>query len=343
MPSWTFGDGRRWAGTSTSFVIYNPGTEPADVVLATRVDNSIDDVEPFSASVQPGELAVISLDEDDRVPPRASYWAAVQSKNGAPIVVERVITPAAGGASGGSAGASGDRTTSSTSASGTGTSGSGAGGEGAGASAEPDDATKADPIYKVETAATGITLGTPAAARRWIVPVGGADGVAAALVAVTSLADQPVTLSIFAVADGQQVPVPLFDQVALEPGRRTTLRVSGLPLEASHRMLLIEASGPVVVDQTLVSESPSPSVAAHAAIPVRDSLVMMPADLVNRASTAETVPPSPSVPPGSGEPGQQGEPGSAPPTSAGSASTTGATSGATSTSTSAGASGGAGE
>jgi hypothetical protein len=94
MPTWWFADGPAGEGSKTVFAVQNPSNATADVELQIRLDDvaTYGEVEPFDVSVPAGRYVVIDVSGDGRVPPGAGYTAVAQSRNGVPIVADRVVT-----------------------------------------------------------------------------------------------------------------------------------------------------------------------------------------------------------------------------------------------------------
>jgi hypothetical protein len=92
-PAWWFADGPADAGASTMFYVQNPGDQTADVELAIRLDDTATygQVEPFEVSVPAGRYAVIDVTGDGRVPAGVGYAAIAQSRDGSPIIADRVV------------------------------------------------------------------------------------------------------------------------------------------------------------------------------------------------------------------------------------------------------------
>jgi hypothetical protein len=96
-------------------------------------------------------------------------------------------------------------------------------------------------------------LGAPADAARWLVPHGGSDGELDEWLMVLNTGDEPVELSIVALV-GEALPVGL-DEVEVAPGQRRVVRLSSV-VARTPLPLLVEASGPVVVERVLYRTAP---------------------------------------------------------------------------------------
>jgi hypothetical protein len=91
--TWMFPDGVGADAYDEQFVVFNPGTEPAEVEVLVLVDdpqfNGV--AEPFQVSVPPGRYAVINTFADGRVPIGVSHSAFALVTNEVPVVVQRVV------------------------------------------------------------------------------------------------------------------------------------------------------------------------------------------------------------------------------------------------------------
>ena len=109
--TWLFPVGVKDEGAHERFVIYNPGTRDAQVdVGVTLVDPSVNgEIDPFSVTVSAGTYQVVDLDDEDRVPTRVDHSTVVVSRNGVPLVVDRLldmVAPFPGSGTGASSGTS---------------------------------------------------------------------------------------------------------------------------------------------------------------------------------------------------------------------------------------------
>lgn len=86
---WVWPDGNAGNGVSEQYVVYNPGTQTADVRLSIGLDQGV--AEPFELSVPPGQVIPVASDQQARIPAGVAHSAVIQSVNGVPVVAERVI------------------------------------------------------------------------------------------------------------------------------------------------------------------------------------------------------------------------------------------------------------
>jgi hypothetical protein len=108
---WFFAAGSGPEGTTTSYVIYNPGERVAEVELEFQVDEAAAlPVTPFPLTVPAGQRVVVVVNEGEphplpesqvvstaeRLPEAVAHWAVVRSFNAQPVVVERVVTAGIG-------------------------------------------------------------------------------------------------------------------------------------------------------------------------------------------------------------------------------------------------------
>jgi hypothetical protein len=92
--TWVFPDGvvDRATAATEQVVLYNPGTTQAEVdVQVLGVPSDQPAPEPFGVVVRPGRYEVLDLDGQRRVAPTVHHALAVRSRNGVPIVAERLV------------------------------------------------------------------------------------------------------------------------------------------------------------------------------------------------------------------------------------------------------------
>lgn len=91
--TWVFPDGIGAADYDERFVVFNPGTQPAEVELAVVLDDpELNGVaEPFQLTVPPGRYTSIATFSDGRVPVGVAHAAVARATNGVPVVVQRSI------------------------------------------------------------------------------------------------------------------------------------------------------------------------------------------------------------------------------------------------------------
>jgi hypothetical protein len=85
------------------------------------------------------------------------------------------------------------------------------------------------------------TVGARRASKRWLFPAGGTTATVDEVVSVQNTGTQPASVSLAGLVGGQAVPLPQFQGVTIEPGRRQAFRIG----EALRRAPL-----PVVVNST---------------------------------------------------------------------------------------------
>jgi hypothetical protein len=90
---WLFSHGRVGDGVDERIVLYNPGDAAAEVeVTVEAVDSAKRQPQPFGVVVRPGRYEVLDYGEEARVEPGVTHGTAVRSRNGVPVVAERVMT-----------------------------------------------------------------------------------------------------------------------------------------------------------------------------------------------------------------------------------------------------------
>lgn len=91
--AWVFPDGLTAEAVDETYVVYNPGTELAEVEISFTLDDpEVNGVpEPVDLSLPPGSHATVDMNEDGRLPPGIPHSAVVRSANQVPIVAERVV------------------------------------------------------------------------------------------------------------------------------------------------------------------------------------------------------------------------------------------------------------
>jgi hypothetical protein len=88
-----FAHGRVDDDIGERIALYNPGDEAAEVEVAVR-GNGVDPQppQPFGVVVRPGGIEIVDYAAEDRVPRGADHATVVRSRNGVPIVAERVLS-----------------------------------------------------------------------------------------------------------------------------------------------------------------------------------------------------------------------------------------------------------
>jgi len=96
----------------------------------------------------------------------------------------------------------------------------------------------------------GDLLGSPAAARHWVLAAGAADSTHDEWLVVANPQTDPVRLSVARLVGSTPTPVPGLDAVVVAPGARSALRL-GDHLQGAFLPLIVTASAPVVVERDL--------------------------------------------------------------------------------------------
>jgi len=90
---WYFPDGVTAPGVDERYEFFNPGDQEADVQLALILDRGSAD--PFDVTVAPHDRFTLDVNGENRIPRGVAHAGVVTSSNGAPVVVERVVTAVA--------------------------------------------------------------------------------------------------------------------------------------------------------------------------------------------------------------------------------------------------------
>ncbi len=230
---WYIARGKKVEGNTESIVISNPTEREASVELELVVEEGDEAVEPFEVSVRPGRFTVVDLTAEERVPDDLAFATVVRSLNGVPVVAERIDV-------------------------------------------------RGDPSSRDGVA---ITLGSPLVAAEWVVPAGEASADVDEWLTFLNVSDEPVTVSVVALDEGERVPLPEVDDITVAPRRRwarelggssddTDEDVSGEDVsgegeadEDAGRAVVVEASGPIVVERGLYRVD-EVGVSQHQAIPL---------------------------------------------------------------------------
>ena len=140
-----------------------------------------------------------------------------------------------------------------------------------------------------------VTLGSPALATQWIVPVASGPTVTTAAVIVTNpSATDPVTVTVSGVANGTESPVPDGDQHALAAGGRLALLVP-VPADKALTSVVIVSSAPIVAEARLVFKDAG--LAAPLAVPVQGSVDVAEQGLPVNPESSVTLDPSATLDP----------------------------------------------
>lgn len=227
-PSWTFAGGFTDPGATEVVVVQNPTENTVEVSVQVVPNGSVDMApEPFGLSVPAGRYAMLDLSAEGRVPDVGFHSIVVESTDGSPIIATRRVSLSA--------------------------------------EVEEDDDR---PASQRPALGRGVASsnGVAGAARKWWatnIAVGGSN---TPLMWIRNPGDGAVEVSItgttrtgevLEVADGETIPGS--DSVTVPLGG-----VSGKPTPV---MYLIEASGPVVVEQ-LVTYDGIPDMSIAPAFPL---------------------------------------------------------------------------
>jgi hypothetical protein len=87
--TWTWPDGLAGNGINEQYVIYNPGSQTAQLRLSLGLDQG--QAEPFVLSVGPGQVVPVVSGQQARIPAGVGHSAVLQSVNGVGVVAERTV------------------------------------------------------------------------------------------------------------------------------------------------------------------------------------------------------------------------------------------------------------
>lgn len=91
--TWSFAQGFTGSGVDERLVVFNPGEAPAEVVVqVTPYGASELPPEPFELDVPARRTSVLDLSAEARIPGVGFHAITVQSSNGVPVVVGRVVS-----------------------------------------------------------------------------------------------------------------------------------------------------------------------------------------------------------------------------------------------------------
>ncbi|HLM65686.1 MAG TPA: DUF5719 family protein [Acidimicrobiales bacterium] len=94
LEAWGFATGRLGGGRREQIVVYNPTDERAEVDVSVRPSggDGREPPPPFGLTIRAGGYEVIDYGEDERVPRDVGHATVVRSRNGVPVVAERVLS-----------------------------------------------------------------------------------------------------------------------------------------------------------------------------------------------------------------------------------------------------------
>lgn len=89
---WVFAQGRVDQRSAEQIVLYNPGEKSAEVGVSVQgSDASQATPQPFGVVVRPGRFEIVDYGAEARVPRDVAHSTVVRSRNGVPVVAERVL------------------------------------------------------------------------------------------------------------------------------------------------------------------------------------------------------------------------------------------------------------
>jgi len=209
---WSFADGFTGPGVSERVVVFNPGDEPAEVVVQVTPFGGVElPPEPFELEVPARRYSVLDMSAETRIPPEGLHAIRVESGDRTPVVVGRVVT------------ITGPREDPSS----------------------PEIAAR-PPM----TRGTAIGTGTPIGAMLWAATGLVVGGRQESTVLVHNPTASSVTVTA-TVIGGEGDGTPLADEVEIPAGDSLTVATRGRGLGDSEVTVLVEATAPVVVERTV--------------------------------------------------------------------------------------------
>lgn len=91
---WVFPDGAKTNGAQESYLVYNPSDRAADVEVGFALDNPVLNPAPFPfeiSGLSPGSFETVELDKETRIPAGVGHSAVIRSRNGVPVVAQRLL------------------------------------------------------------------------------------------------------------------------------------------------------------------------------------------------------------------------------------------------------------
>lgn len=250
--AWAFAGGEVGPSGAPVIAVYNPGRERAEVEVAVLPEagaegSSTAPPHPFGLSIGPGDVRLVRLGDEARVPVGVGLAVVVTSRNGVPVVAERVLRTVATGDGSAAAEATGD---------------------GSAAARAGDGAAEA-----------GLAAGpgSPAAARTWWLGATEGDGSRPTVTVLNPDGGGWARITLQAVA-GRSIAEEA--AVRVPPGGQRTIQLGGDTLDRVA-VLVLESTAPVVAERAMGSGGVVEELAPG--IPEADGAVILPTDLADAA------------------------------------------------------------
>ena len=209
---WSFADGFTGPGVSERLVVFNPGEQSARVVVQVTPFGGVElPPEPFEVEVPARRYSVLDLSAETRIPPEGLHAIRVESVDGSPVVVGRVVT------------ITGPR--------------------------EDPSAPEID-ARPPTSRGTAIGTGTPVGATLWAATGLVVGGRQESTVLIHNPTSDRVTVTA-TVIGGEGDGTPLADEVDIAAGDSLAVATRGRGLGEREVTVLVEATAPVVVERTV--------------------------------------------------------------------------------------------
>jgi hypothetical protein len=217
---WLFSHGRVGDGIDERIVLYNPGETAAEVEVSVEaVDSTARPPEPFGVVVRPGRYEVLDYGDEARVEPGTTHGTSVRSRNGVPVVAERVMTY--------------DRP-----------------------AAKPSAPPRRDLSITPPSPVASTEWSFPAAGEGEGGEGDDGPGVVLRYTVMNPADDEPARVTLTLYAGGEEVDVPGLDRVTVAPGQRASLE---LPADALARAgedgtVVLRSDNPVTAERTVIHD-----------------------------------------------------------------------------------------
>ncbi|MEI7885935.1 MAG: DUF5719 family protein [Actinomycetes bacterium] len=210
---WTFAGGFKGEGVAEQLVVYNPGKQPASVIVqVTPYGGAGDPPEPFELTVPARRFLILDLSAEQRIPDTGFHAIRVETSEGTPVVAARTTQlfgppPAV---------------------------------------ADPAVGTRPN-----ETLGVAIGTGTPVYARRWTLPAVRSGPEQQPMLMIHNPSSGIVTLNVRALS-GKAAPIDIETEVEVGAGDSIFVSLPMAKMQGSADWVVtVRASGEVAVEQLL--------------------------------------------------------------------------------------------
>lgn len=226
-PRWVFPDAELEIDTRTQVGVLNPGTEDAEIDLVVTYEDPdlAPAVDPVAVTVRAGDQAIVDLTEQVQLTPDLPFSLEVRSLEGVPVAAELLVFGATSPAASEAGGVTGEPS-----------------------EVPPNEDNEDDTSPIGPSAGFAVVPGSPVTASSWLLPERWANNGRQDSVVVANPGSTDVEVRLDEVANGNRTPVETA-AVTVPAGDRRSLDLDQIE---SRSMLVVTASGPVVVGQRLV-------------------------------------------------------------------------------------------